>query len=198
MFVLLQSYVIILGVLLEISGVLMTLSNHFTSELYDESGFWFGPNDNKIVNEFRNQLFSRVGTYFILFGVFIQLTTLLYADVIILTEATLVKVLLLTILLFLIVGISNFIAIRITNKVIYRKIVKHISSKLKMIGKSNSRLHYLDGVRYIKYLDKEFIDSGSEEEVRKHIKQLYGYDEIFEIEIHGVDSIDSKPKSPTN
>ncbi len=185
MVIYLQSYIIILGILLEVFGVLYTSSNHFSKRMYNESGFWYGPNDNKILNDYRNNIFGKTGTFIIVIGVIIQISTILYVDFVILTKATALNIIMLTAMTLFILLIVHLLCIRTIHSKIYTYKYQYVRDKLIRLSTTTHRLHHLDGMRYINYLADEVYEFEGIDKLMMNIERYYDFKEIYNFEIFG-------------
>ncbi len=181
----LQSYIIIIGFLLEILGVLYTLSNHFSMRMYNDSGPWYGPNDNKILNDYRNKIFGKTGTFIIVIGVIIQLSTMLYVEFVILTKATALNIIMLTATPLILLLIGHLICKRTIHSKIYTYKYQYVRNNLIKLSTTTSRLHYLDGMRYINYLVDEVYEFEGIDKLMINIERYYDFKEIYNFEIFG-------------
>lgn len=47
----LQNILVIIGIVFEVSALYFAFNYQFGKRIYDESGFWFGVNDSKVIND---------------------------------------------------------------------------------------------------------------------------------------------------
>jgi hypothetical protein len=179
----LQGIILLIGIMFNILGLIVSSQKKLPKNSYDDSGFWFGTNDGTKLNKLKTKVYDSTTKKLTIIGITISLLTLLCPPDIILCKATINNFLkILTFMIPTVLLLNYFINNKCRN-LIDLEINRYINNKF--AGGSIQRLSVIDAVRYINYISLvKFDEMNSIESIKGKLVELYNIEKINDIEFY--------------